>query len=138
MTEPIPDTHKDLLEKPVYATLTTVMPDGQPQSSVVWVDYDGKNVRFNTARGRQKDKNLKRDSKVTLMLFLPEDAYHWMEIRGAVGDGIEAGAVDHIEKLSWKYQNQKYYGGYNQRTTPQTETRVTYIVDATRVRVSAG
>lgn len=136
MAESIPDSHKDLLEKPIYATVTTVMPDGQPQSTVVGVDYENGQLRFNTARGRQKEKNLNHNPKVTVMLIDPANGYHWLEVRGTVDEGTEEGAVDHIEKLSWKYNNQKYYGGANTRTTPQTETRLTYTIDPTRIRVS--
>ena len=130
----IPDSHRDLLEKPVYAVLTTVMPDGQPQSTVVWVDYDGEQVRYNTARGRQKDRNVARNPKVTVLLMDPENPYRWLEIRGRVDEGTEEGAVDHIESLSWKYKGMKYYGGYTSRN-PADETRVTYNITPTRITV---
>ena len=78
----IPDAYKDLVEKPYFAVVTTVMPDGQPQSTVVWADYDGKNIRFNTARGRQKDKNLLDNPKVTLVIVDPNNGFHWLELRG--------------------------------------------------------
>jgi PPOX class probable F420-dependent enzyme len=131
----IPESHRDLLEKPVYAVLTTMMPDGQPQSTVVWVDYDGEHVRFNTARGRQKEKNVARNPRVTVILVDPQDPYRWLEVRGRVDEGTEEGAVDHIESLSWKYKGQKYYGGYNKRTTPDQETRVTYRITPTKITV---
>lgn len=130
----IPDSHRDLFEKPVYAVLTTIMPDGQPQSTVVWVDYDGEYMRFNTARGRQKDKNVARNPKVTLLLMDPENPYRWIEVRGRVDEGTEEGAVDHIESLSWKYKGQKYYGGYTSRA-PSEETRVMYRIKPTKVTV---
>jgi PPOX class probable F420-dependent enzyme len=130
----IPDAYRDLFEKPVYAVLTTIMPDGQPQSTVVWVDYNGEQVRINTARGRQKDKNLARDPRVSVLLMDPQDPYRWVEIRGRVDLGTEAGAVDHIESLSWKYKGQKYYGGFSKRN-PADETRVTYRITPTRVLI---
>jgi PPOX class probable F420-dependent enzyme len=130
----IPSSHRDLFEKPVYAVLTTVMPDGQPQSTVVWVDSDGEQVRFNTARGRQKDKNVARNPKATVLLMDPENPYRWLEIRGRVDEGIEDGAVDHIESLSWKYKGMKYYGGYSKRN-PADEIRVTYRITPTRITV---
>jgi PPOX class probable F420-dependent enzyme len=132
MSAPIPDTHRDLLEKPVYAGLTTVMPDGQPQSTVVWLDYDGQYVRLNSARGRQKDRNIKRNPKVTILLIDPENPYRWLEVRGTVDEITEEGAVDHIEKLSWKYKGQKYYGGFAKATREQ-ETRVMYRMRPTKV-----
>lgn len=80
----IPDSHKDLFEKPVYAVVTTVMPDGQPQSTVVWADMKDGHARFNTARGRQKDKNLLQNPKATLVLIDPANPYRWIESRCAV------------------------------------------------------
>jgi PPOX class probable F420-dependent enzyme len=130
----IPESYRDLLERPVYAVLTTVMPDGQPQSTVVWVDYKGEQVRINTARGRQKDKNLTRDPRVSVLLMDPQDPYRWIEVRGRVDEGTEDGAVDHIESLSWKYKGMKYYGGYSKRN-PADETRVTYKITPTRVLI---
>jgi PPOX class probable F420-dependent enzyme len=130
----IPESYRDLFEKPVYAVLTTLMPDGQPQSTVIWLDYDGQHVRINTARGRQKDKNLARDPRVSVLLMHPQDPYRWIEVRGRVDEGTEAGAVDHIESLSWKYKGQKYYGGYSKRN-PADETRVMYRMTPTRVNI---
>jgi len=134
MSESIPDSYRDLFEKPVYAVLTTIMPDGQPQSSVVWTDYDGQYVRVNTTRGRQKDRNMQRNPKVSILLMDPENPYRWIEVRGQVDRGTEEGAVDHIEALSWKYKGQKYYGGFRKKT-PDQETRVIYRITPTRVMI---
>jgi len=124
----IPETHQDLLERPIFVVATTVMPDGQPQSTVVWWDDEGDFVRINTARGRQKEKNLLRNPKITLMAVDPDDGYHWLEIRGVVDSMTEEGGVEHIEALSRKYNNgQGYYGGYTQKK-PEDETRlIVYI-----------
>lgn len=130
----IPDSHKDLFDKPYYAIVTTVMPDGQPQSTVVWADYDGENVRFNTARGRQKDKNLQENPKVTLVIVNPADGFNWIEVRGTA-EVTEAGGAEHIEALSQKYTGQKYYGGFNQWTKPEDETRLVVTIHATKVNV---
>ena len=130
----IPDTHKDLVEKPYYAIVTTVMPDGQPQSTVVWADYDGKNIRFNTARGRQKDKNLLDNPKVTLVIIDPTNGFHWLELRG-IAHVTEEGGRDHIESLSHKYTGQKYYGGFNTYSTPETETRLLVTIEETKLNL---
>ena len=130
----IPDTHKDLVEKPYYAIVTTVMPDGQPQSTVVWADYDGNNIRFNTARGRQKDKNLLDNPKVTLVIVDPTNGFHWLEIRG-IAEVTEVGGREHIESLSHKYTGQKYYGGFNTYSTPESETRLLVTINATKVNL---
>jgi PPOX class probable F420-dependent enzyme len=134
MSATIPDDFRDLFERPIYAVVTTVMPSGQPQSTVVWVDYDGTFVRINTVQGRQKERNLRRNPKITLVLLDPDNAYRWIEVRGQVESITEGGGVEHIEALSRKYNNGRaYYGDWNTRTTPQTETRV--VVNIRPVKV---
>jgi hypothetical protein len=135
MTTVIPDSHLDLFTKPIYAVVTTVMPDGQPQSTIVWVNLEDGYVCFNTARGRQKDKNLDANPKVTLVLLDPENPFRWLEVRGVVEAGDEADGVAHIERLSRKYTGRGYYGDFNTHSTPQSETRVKYRINATRVNV---
>ena len=130
----IPDSHKDLVEKPYFAVVTTVMPDGQPQSTVVWADYDGKNIRFNTARGRQKDKNLLENPKVTLVIVDPNNGFHWLELRG-IAHVTEEGGREHIESLSHKYTGQKYYGGFNTYSTPESETRLLVTIEETKLNL---
>jgi PPOX class probable F420-dependent enzyme len=133
MALPIPDTHMDLLENPVYVVFTTVFPSGQPHSTVVWWDSDGDYIRVNTARGRQKEKNLKRNTKVSIMAVDPQNPYHWMEVRGVVEEVTEQGGVDHIEKLSWKYNGKGFYGGYAPAERRQQETRVMVKIRPTKV-----
>lgn len=132
----IPDTHQDLLDRPIYVVATTLMPDGTPQSSVVWWDYEGDTIRLNTVRGRQKDKNLQRDPRITILAVDPANGYHWLEVRGVVESVVEEGGRDHIEKLSWKYQNEKYYGGFNKVRKPEDETRLIVNIRPVRVRHS--
>ena len=66
MPEQIPDGTKDILNKPGYAHLATLMKDGSPQVTPVWYDFDGTHIRINTAKGRLKDKNMRRDKQVAL------------------------------------------------------------------------
>jgi PPOX class probable F420-dependent enzyme len=132
----IPESHQDLLERRVFITATTLMADGTPQSSVVWWDYDGDTIRINTATGRQKEKNLLNNPKITILAVDPDNGYRWLEIRGEVESITPEGGRDHIEKLSWKYENQKYYDGFNQWTKPEDETRLVVKIRPVRVRVS--
>jgi len=134
MSPTVPDSHKDLFEQPVYAIVTTLQPDGQPQSTVNWIDYDGQHVIFTTATGRQKEKNLANNPKITVMLIDPQNPYRWIEVRGVVEKATTEGATEHIEKMSWKYMNQKYYGGYNKKhTSPDQEQRILYRIKPTRI-----
>ena len=104
----IPEHLRDLFEKPILCALATLMPDGQPQVTPVWCDYDGQYVRINTARGRQKDRNMSRNAKVSILLIEPQNGYHWVEVRGHINDIREQGAWEHINKLSHKYNGRDY------------------------------
>ena len=92
MPEAIPEKYRDLFTKRAFASLGTLMPDGRPQVTPVWVDYDGEHVIFNSAKGRQKDKNVRRDPRVALALIDPENPYRYLEIRGRVVEITEDGA----------------------------------------------
>ncbi len=68
MAQPIPESHRDILDKKSLAHLATLMPDGSPQVTPVWCDFDGVHVRVNSAKGRRKDRNMRRDPRVSLSL----------------------------------------------------------------------
>lgn len=105
----IPASHRDLFEKRAFAHLATVMPDGSPQVTPVWVDFDGQNVLVNTARGRQKSRNVERNAKVALDMLDPDNPYRWLAIRGTVVDVTEEGADAQIDKMAQKYLGQAKY-----------------------------
>jgi PPOX class probable F420-dependent enzyme len=90
-----------LLEEPNFATVATLNPDGSPQLSIVWIDWDGENVVFNTAAGRAKPRNLERDPRASV-LVVAKDGYRWVSVRGRAEIATE-GAEDHIDKLARKY-----------------------------------
>jgi len=105
----IPDSHLDLFKKKAFAHLATVMPDGKPQVTPIWVDYDGSHVVFNTAEGRQKDKNLQRDARVALSILDPDNPYRYLEVRGHIVQRTQIGADQHIDSLAKKYLGQDKY-----------------------------
>jgi PPOX class probable F420-dependent enzyme len=109
MSENIPEKYADLLEKPAFGNLGTLMKDGSPQVTPVWVDYDGKHVRINSALGRVKDKNIRRDPRVSISLQDPANPYRYLEIRGRVVEITQNGADAHIDKLSQKYLGKSVY-----------------------------
>jgi len=110
MAEQLPDKYADLLSnKKAFANLGTLNSDGSPQVTPVWVDYDGKHVRVNSARGRLKDKNITRDPRVSLSIQDPENPYRYLEIRGKVVEATEKGADDHINSLAKKYLDKDVY-----------------------------
>jgi PPOX class probable F420-dependent enzyme len=99
----IPEKYRDLFTKRAFASLATRMPNGDVQVTPVWVDVDNGNLLFNSARGRVKDKNVRRDPRVTLTLMDPDNPYRYLEVRGRVVDVTEQGADQHINKLAKKY-----------------------------------
>ena len=106
----IPDSHVDLFKKrTAFAHLATLMPNGEPQVTPVWVDYDGRLVVFNTAAGRQKDKNLQRDGRVALSILDPDNAYRYLEVRGQVVERTLEGADAHIDAMAKKYLDKDKY-----------------------------
>ena len=108
MAAPLSEALVALLRKPLLVHVATVMPDGTPQSTPVWVDTDGEKVLFNTAKGRVKHRNMLRNPAVALSFVDDENPYRMFEIRGTV-DLVEDGADDHIDFLAKKYLNEDEY-----------------------------
>jgi PPOX class probable F420-dependent enzyme len=108
----IPASHRDLVECPPVAALTTVMRDGYPQTSVVWCDFDGECVRVNTMRGFAKERNMRRDPRVTLLCYDPRQPLRYLEVRGTVVEMTEEGAGRHLDALASKYAGRaiRYFG----------------------------
>jgi PPOX class probable F420-dependent enzyme len=109
MSANIPERYMDLFEKKAFANLATVMPDGTPQVTPVWIDFDGNHLLVNSARGRQKDKNMERNPSVSLSIMDPDNPYRYLEVRGRVAEITEEGAEDHIDKMAKKYIDQDKY-----------------------------
>jgi PPOX class probable F420-dependent enzyme len=95
-----------------FAALTTLLPDGHPQTQVMWVDAENDNLLINTEVHRQKFKNVERDQRVTLTIWDREDPYRFVEVRGeVVGNEKGPRAREHIDKLSHKYHGRPYGTG---------------------------
>ncbi len=123
----IPENLRELLGKPIVCSLATVMPDGQPQLTQVWFDYDGQYVRINTAKGRQKYRNMQRDTRVAILIVDPANTGHWLEVRGHIVDSVEGQpADDHINALSWRYDGKAF-------SKPQGQIRIMYRIAIDRV-----
>lgn len=123
----IPDKYLDLFKKKAFANLATLMPDGSPQVTPVWCDYDGENVLINTAAGRVKDKNLQREPRVSLSILDPDNPYRYLEVRGRVVERTHEGADDHINKMAKKYLGVDVYPYRN-----QDEVRILYKIKPER------
>jgi PPOX class probable F420-dependent enzyme len=123
----IPENFIDLTKKKAFAQFATLMPDGSPHVSPVWFDYDGKDILINSAKGRVKDRNVRRDPRVGLDIVDPDNPYRHLSIRGRVVEITETGADDHIDKLTMKYMGKDKYPN---RTA--SEVRVIYRVEPER------
>ncbi len=103
MTNLSADALRLLGEGKNMATIATVMSDGSPQVTVVWIDTDGEHVVFNTAEGRVKTNNLRRDPRVAVSVLNADNPYEQVTIRGRVTEMSHEGADDHINALAKKY-----------------------------------
>ncbi len=128
MSQPIPEKYRDLFTKRAFASLATLMPDGTPQVTPVWCDLEGVLVVINSAKGRQKDKNIRRDPRVSLAIIDPDNPYRYLEIRGRVVEITEHDADAHIDKMAKKYLGADKYP-YRQAS----EVRVMYKIEPERV-----
>lgn len=126
MSARIPASHLDLVDCPPVAALTTVMPNGDPQTSVVWCDFDGTHVRVNTMRGFQKERNMRRNPRVTLLCYDPRQPLRFLEVRGSVVDMTEAGAGRHLDAISSRYLGRpvRYFGDVIPARFAETEIPV--------------
>jgi PPOX class probable F420-dependent enzyme len=88
----IPDSHRDLLTRPICGVLTTLQPDGQPHSALVWLDAEGDTIRVSTTLDRQSGRNLMRDSRASVLVVDPDDTSRFIQLRGDV-ELVRAGAA---------------------------------------------
>jgi PPOX class probable F420-dependent enzyme len=105
----IPGNFSDLFEKKTFAQLATIMQDGSPQVTPVWWEFDGKHLVINSAKGRTKDLNMRRNPNVALSIQDPENPYRHLSVKGKVVEITENGADAHIDKLSKKYIGKEVY-----------------------------
>ena len=121
-----------LFEAPNFAHLATLMPDGSPQVTPVWVDIDGDRILVNTAEGRAKPRNVRRDPRVAISITDRNNHYSAALIRGRVVEFTHEGADELIDKLAKKYIGQDRYPWRR----PE-EQRVTLIIEPEHVTSSA-
>jgi PPOX class probable F420-dependent enzyme len=133
----IPASHLDLLTRPICGVLTTMLPDGQPQSSIVWVDYDGECTCVNTTLQRQKGRAMLANPKVSLLVVDPDNTARFMQIRGDA-ELVTGGALEHADAMAQKYAGHPRYYGYVYPVEVQArETRVICRIHARRISLDA-
>ena len=109
MSSTFPEKYRDLFQKKSFGAFTTLMPDGSPQSTPVWVDFENGDIWVNSAVGRQKDLNVRRDRRVAIAVIDPDNPYRYVEVRGRVREITQDGADAHIDKMAQKYLGQATY-----------------------------
>lgn len=131
----IPATHLDLVECPPVAALSTVTPDGYPQTTVVWCDFDGNCLRVNTMRGFAKERNMRRDPRVALLCYDPSRPLRYLEVRGRVVEMTEMGGAEHLDGLASKYvgRSVRFFGDSVQVRFAETEIPVLCRIKPTHV-----
>ena len=126
----VPESHADILNKPAFAHLSTLMEDGSPQTSPVWVDTKDGLIVVNSAEGRIKDRNMRRDPRVAVSATDPDNPYRSVMIRGRVKEISTDGADAHIDAMAKKYMGVDEYPF----RTP-TEVRVLYYIEPEKISV---
>ena len=109
----IPKSHLELMDGPYVVALTTVMPDGQPQTTPVWCNRKEDCIFINVMKGFRKEKNMRLNPKISLLAYDPKNPLHNIEIRGCVIEMTEDGAVEHLDELTQLYMkkpNAKFFG----------------------------
>jgi PPOX class probable F420-dependent enzyme len=138
-SEPValPESHLDLLTRPVCGVLTTLGPDGRPRSSLVWVDHDGECALVNTTLQRRKGRDLVRDPRCSLLVVDPEDTGRFIQIRGDA-ELVTEGAVEHNDMLTRRYTDHpRYYGCIYPAEQEALDTRVICRIHARRITLDA-
>src|ERR1700691_557126 len=126
MADVLSEKSRELIARPVLASLATLNPDGSPQITPLWVDLDGDDVVFNTAQGRKKARNLERDARVAVTVIDPDDQYNVVAFQGTVTDVTTDGADEHIDALAHKYLG---VDTYPMRRDGEVRIRITVRTD---------
>ena len=133
----IPDSHKDLLDSTVDVVLTMVSLRGYPQSTLVWCSYDGEHVLLNTGIGYQKERNMRRNPRVSVFAVDRADKMRWIEVQGDV-ELIREGAVEHLNRLTLAYTCKPDFYRDVMPELAGKEERVIVKVNPYRVRIGTG
>lgn len=135
---PIPESHQELIDGPFVVALTTLMPDGQPQTTPVWCNRKDGFVFVNVMKGFRKEKNMRLNPRVTLLAYDPKNPLHNIEIRGCVVEMTQVGAVEHNDELTQLYTGKPDAKFFGDAVSPELQIRFTPVrvkILPTRIRV---
>lgn len=137
MIAKIPDAYKSLFESTTDVLLTTISPKGYPHSTLVWSSYNGTNLLLNTGIGYHKERNMRKNPKVSVFVSDPKDRLRWVEVQGDA-ELIEEGAVEHLNKLSLAYTGKRDFYKDLMPQLEDKETRVIVKITPKKVLTSGG
>ncbi|GAA0653205.1 PPOX class F420-dependent oxidoreductase [Salarchaeum japonicum] len=132
----IPEAYRDLFETESFAHFATVMPDGTPHTTPVWVGYEApgedahpwssgdEHLLVNTARGRRKERNVRQNPKVGVSITDPDDPYRYLSVRGEVESVDTTGAVEHIDALARRYFDVDEYPHHGEEDGKRVVVRI--------------
>jgi PPOX class probable F420-dependent enzyme len=133
----IPESHRDLLARPLCGVLTTIGPDGQPHSALVWLDADGDTIKVNTTLERQTGRNLLANPRACILVVEPDDTSRFLQVRGDA-ELVRDGATEHLDALTRAYTaHPRFYGFVHPAEQEDRDTRVICRLRAARVFVDA-
>jgi len=107
----IPDSVKDLLEKPIVASLTTIAPDGIPENTAIWALWDGEHIMISTADGRRKPGNIRNNPNVAVFVIDPENTGRWLDVRGVVEEMVDDENYKHVKAIGKLYTGDDNFTG---------------------------
>jgi PPOX class probable F420-dependent enzyme len=130
----IPNSHKDLLENAYIGIFTTVSPKNKPENTAVWYSWDGEYILVNSAEGRRKPDNIRKNPNVALFVLDPKDPYRWIDVRGIV-EAIEPDAnYSNINYHAQRYVGvDEYYGGFVPLERKGAEERIIFKIKPVHV-----
>ena len=138
MTTAVPQTHRDLLDRPIHAVLTTMMPNGQPQSTLVWCAYQDGHLLVSTTLERRKAKNMAANPRVTVLVIDPADSTRYLEVRGHMVSMSQTGAIELADRLTQLYTGKdRFYGDIYPVEQQGRETRIVCRIRPIKVNINA-
>ena len=138
MIKCIPPSHRDLIDGPYVVALSTVMPDGQPQTTPVWCNRRDDCLVINVMKGFRKEKNMRLNPKVSILAYDPKNPLHNIEIRGCVLEMTEDGAVEHNDELARLYLGKPYARFFGDAVPAELQVKYTPVrvtIAPTHIRV---
>jgi PPOX class probable F420-dependent enzyme len=136
----IPESHLDLVDGPYTVVLSTVLPDGQPHTTPVWCNRNGDYIFINVMKGFRKEKNMRLNPKVSLLIYDPDNPLHNIEIRGCVVEMTEEEAVEHLDELTQLYLDKPDARFFGDSVPAELQSRYTPVrvkIAPTHIRVES-